>query len=263
MKQYFVVALLLALIASLPTSAQLRTSKQRFNYNTKQNLPDSTLSAFCFGLQGSFQLPLFDLQNRFGYSKSAGILLFYKTNKNFCWGITSEYFFGSKVKEQNLFKNISSTNGAIITEEGDLAEIKLYERGFIIGPKFGYISKLVSTNKNSGISFWLSPVFIQHKISIKGDELLQLQTDYKKGYDRLSAGWGVQPGIFYHHMAKNHLINYKVGFDGLISFTNGKRTINFDTGKSGLEKRLDGLIAFKFSWFIPKFIHTSKQDFTY
>ncbi len=227
--------------------------------------PDSPRNAVCFSLQGSLQMPAGNLYNRFGNSKAVGMAIYYKAKNNFCYGIMGDYFFGNKVKEPNLFKNISTADGYIIMQDGDYAEIKLYERGYYFGPTIGYIDhKLLSSNKNTGLSFWLTSGYMEHKITILGDNVLQLQGDYKKGYDRLSAGFFIQEGVFYNHMSLNRLVNYRIGLEMLEGFTQGLRAVNFDTGESGKQNRFDCLLALKVGWFLPVFIKDNKpRDYTY
>jgi hypothetical protein len=225
--------------------------------------PDSANSALCFSLQAGYQLPTGNLYNRFGNSKLAGVSIFFKSKSNFCFGATGEYIFGRNVKEANLFKNISTADGNIITADGDYAEIRLYERGYFVGPTFGYISKIFSKNKNSGLSFWLSMGFFEHRIKILGDNVMQLTSNYKTGYDRLTNGFALQPGIYYFNMGRTHLINYKIGVEFLAGFTQGQRNINFDTGLSGRDKRFDGMLSLKAAWFIPKYFYGGHREFTY
>ena len=176
----------------------------------------------------------------------------------------ADYFFGSNVKDSNLFKNISTSDGHIITETGDYAELRLYERGYYVGPTFGFISnKLLSSNKNTGLSFWFSCGYTEHKIKILGDNILQLTETYKIGYDRLTAGFFMQEGVFYNHMSLSHLINYRIGLEFMQGFTQGVRSVNFDTGESGKQKRFDGLMAIKIGWFLPVNLHPKKQDYTF
>ena len=231
----------------------------------KRIYPDSAVSAVCFSMQGALQLPAGNLYNRYGFSKTIGLSIYYKSKSNFCIGALGNYFFGNEVKEQNLFANISSTTGGIIMDDGDLAETKLYERGFYFGPTIGYISnKLLSSNKNTGLSFWLTGGYIEHRIVIEGDAVTQLTDAYKVGYDRLSAGFFVQQGIMYNHMSVNHLVNYQIGIEILEAFTHGLRTVNFDTGESGHEKRFDVLMGLKAAWFLPVRLHSKKeQEFTF
>ncbi len=232
--------------------------------NYQRIYPDSARAAVCFSLQGSYQLPYGNLFNRFGNSKAVGMAIYYKSKSNFCIGIMGDYFFGSKVKEPNLFKNISTTDTNIIMETGGYAEIRLYERGYYIGPTFGYISnKLLSSNKNTGLSFWLTCGYMEDKIKILGDNVLQLTDAYKTGYDRLTAGFFIQEGIFYNHMSLSHLVNYRIGVEFLQGFTKGLRTVNFDTGESGKQTRFDGLMAIKVGWFLPVNIHDKKEDYTF
>jgi hypothetical protein len=175
-----------------------------------------------------------------------------------------DYFFGGNVKDTNLFKNISTPDGKIITNDGDFASIRLYERGYYFGPTLGYTTnKLLSHNKNSGLSFWLTSGYMEHKIKILGDLVPQLTDVYKTGYDRLSAGFFIQQGFFYHYMSTNHLINFRVGLEFTEAFTTGLRAINFDTGQSGHDKRFDGLVALKFGWFLPVNMHDKKEDITF
>ncbi|MEY2829565.1 MAG: hypothetical protein RIQ33_1423 [Bacteroidota bacterium] len=270
--QKYLFVLLLLILANLTTKAQFdnqkrSVSKKKEHENAprkyKRIYPDSALKALCVSLDIGAQLPTGNFYNRFGISKSVGITVYYKTKSRFLMGGGFDYYFGNNVKENNLFKNISTPDGNIITDDGGYAEIRLYERAYFVGPTFGYISKIVSSNKNSGLSFWLSAGFFEHRIKILGDNVTQLSSNYKVGYDRLSNGLGLRPSVYYYHMSRNHLVNYKIGIDFMAGFTKGQRNINFDTGLSGRDKRFDGMIGLKASWFIPKFFFGKNNEYTF
>ncbi|MEY4875127.1 MAG: hypothetical protein RL708_276 [Bacteroidota bacterium] len=259
---FFVVSNSLSAQFNQSKKENKKTQKIR-NKNFLKIYPDSASKALCFSLQGGYQIPTGNLANRFANSKSVGVAIYLKSKSNFCYGITGDYYFGKTIKENNLFKNIKTVDGNIINPDGGYSEIKLYERGYFIGPTFGYISKIFSKNKNSGLSFWLSAGFFEHRIKILGDNVYQLSSDYKVGYDRLTNGFAIQPAIFYYNMSRNHLVNYRIGVEFLAGFTQGQRNINFDTGLSGRDKRFDGLLGIKAAWYIPKYLYSGVREITY
>jgi hypothetical protein len=244
-------------------SAGKKKEQESTRRSYKRIYPDSAQKALCIGLDLGTQSPTGNMYNRFGFSKSAGVSIYYKAKNRILIGAGFDYYFGNKVKENDLFKNISTPDGNIIADDGGYAEIKLYERAYFVGPTVGYISKILSTNKNSGLSFWLSAGFFEHRIKILGDNVTQLSSAYKVGYDRLSNGIGIRPSIYYYHMSKNRLVNYKIGIDFMAGFTNGQRNINFDSGLSGRDKRFDGMIGLKASWFLPKFFFGKNNEITF
>ncbi|MEN9522591.1 MAG: hypothetical protein RL065_968 [Bacteroidota bacterium] len=271
MKKILFLTLFVLAFHSLNSFAQFNTSvKSKTKNHDKTSLkkrlklyPDSSNMALCFSIDAGYQIPTGNMYNRFGDSKSIGFTTFYKTKSNFFIGATADYFFGKNVKEKDLFKNISTPDNNIITAEGSYAEIRLYERGYFIGPTFGYKSKLLSKNRNSGLSFWLSTGFFEHKIKILGDNLYQLSPSYKVGYDRLTNGFALKPAIYYFNISRTHLVNYRIGIEFLAGFTQGQRNINFDTGLSGRERRFDGMINLKACWFLPKFLYGGNREITY
>jgi hypothetical protein len=271
MKKIGFLTIIILSILSTQSFAQFNSSRRmRTNNDGKQSTkkrlrqyPDSSNMALCFSVDGGYYIPTGNMYNRFGDSKSIGFTVFYKTKSNILIGATADYFFGKNVKEKDLFKNISTPDNNIITAEGSYAEIRLYERGYFVGPTFGYKSKLLSKNRNSGLSFWLSTGFFEHKIKILGDNLYQLSPSYKVGYDRLTNGFALKPAIYYFHMSRTHLVNYRIGVEFLAGFTQGQRNINFDTGLSGRDKRFDGMINLKACWFLPKFLYGGNREITY
>ena len=251
-KVIFLISLIVILFsiqsyAQYNSSAKVGGAKKGNSYSKKRLklYPDSSNMALCFSVDAGYYIPTGNMYNRFGAAKSIGFTIFYKTKSNILFGATADYFFGKNVKEKDLFKNISTPDNNIITAEGSYAEIRLYERGYFIGPTLGYKSNIFSKNKNSGLSFWLSAGFFEHKIKILGDNLYQLSPSYKIGYDRLTNGFALKPALYYFHISRSHLMNYRIGVEFLAGFTQGQRNINFDTGLSGRDKRFDGMINFK------------------
>ncbi len=238
-------------------------SKRRMRFMTSIP-PDSIVRSVNFDLHFGLHTPVGTLAQRFGGFKSTGFGIFYKTHTNWLIGADGDYYFGKLVKEDSILKHIQTADGNIIASDGQYAEIKLYGRGYFVGAKLGKVYPFTHQNSNTGLAVCLRAGYFQHRIKILGDaDVYQLSKSYKMGYDRLTSGFSISQSIQYFHMSRNSLINYTIGLDLLEGFTQGQRAINFDTGKSGLDKRLDLLIGLKASWMLPVFIRNKNSEYTF
>lgn len=198
-------------------------------------------------------LPMADMAKRFGSSYRIGFGLKRKTASNWIWGIKGEFIIGNKIKEDSLLFNVKTKQGGVISQQGDLLNVGVFERGYMLGLQVGKVFPFLQINKNSGPLMLASVGFIQHKIKLFDKDLSfpQLREDYKKGYDRLTNGLYFQDFIGYQYFAKNKLINFYAGFDFVWGMTNGRRTYQFDIARADTQSRNDLLLGFKFGWVLP------------
>lgn len=214
---------------------------------------DSTYACTFFQIHYGLTWPGGDLSERFGMNSIIGLSLSGKTAKNWIWGGSCDYLFGSNVKEDDILKNISTKDGYVIDADGLYAEIYLYERGYQISGKFGKIIPLDKYHQNNGLMLTGGIGYLMHRIRIEnpGNLAPQVLGDYNKGYDRLSGGLSLNQFIGYVYFGQNKLFNFFAGMEFTEAFTHGLRDYNFDTRAAGLEKRFDFLYGFKLGWIIP------------
>ncbi|HLG02528.1 MAG TPA: hypothetical protein VI731_02965 [Bacteroidia bacterium] len=207
-------------------------------------------------LSGSYgaYFPGGNLADRFGFNSTAGASALVKTSSNYVFGLNWYYLFGGQVKEDGILDSIATRDGFVIDEEGKLADIHLYERGFMLNLSGGKIfPRLAGANKNSGVMLMGSLGFMQHKIKIidGGNRSPQLRDDYIKGYDRLTNGFSVTEFAGYWFMSKNHYVNFYAGFEFTQAFTKSRRSWDYDLMRADTKQRLDLLHGIRFGWMIP------------
>lgn len=217
------------------------------------SVKDSSIFTPLIGLSYSYQIPDGDLAKRFGNSSSIQLNLDFKTKQQWTFGINATYFFGKDIKETGIFDSISTPDGYIISQNGEFADIRLYERGFTFSITAGRLFTLKIPNPNSGIVFNFGLGFMQHKIRIEtiGNNVPQLSTAYKKGYDRLSNGLLLSENLGYLYLSNNRLANFYIGFECMQGFTKSRRSFDFDLMEQDTKKRLDLLYGGKIAWILP------------
>lgn len=215
---------------------------------------------------GSFagQLPAGNLSDRFGANASIGAGYFYKTKSGWLWGADFQYLFGNSVREDSILDNLRASNGEILNEYGEYANVIISESGYYTGIKTGKIFPVSKSYPNSGILFTAGIGFLEHKIRIdnQSNNAPQILGDYKKGYDRLTNGLGSQFFLGYLHIGKNQLANFYGGIEFTQAWTQNRRSINLDTRVQDTTKRIDQLWGIRFGWIIPIYRNVS-SDYYY
>jgi len=251
----FQFSILIALISLFP----FLTAKAQVNPK------DSIIATSLAGLSYTLQIPGGNLKNRFGLNSNAGLDFMYKTKHNLLIGIDGHFIFGGNLKEDSILKPISTADGNIIASDGSYADVRLYERGFSFAAKFGKLFPVFGPNKNCGIIFLAGAGFLQHKIRIEvtGNNVPQLNSDMKKGYDRLTNGFAINEFVGYFYLGNRRLINFFGGFDFMQAWTKNRRAINFDTMMHDGTNRLDVLSGIRFGWVIPFYKKVPNQYYYY
>ncbi len=221
---------------------------------------DSSTNIVSISATYGYFMPGGDLKTRFGNNSTVGAAFLYKTSNNWLYGLDWNFIFGDKVKEDSIFKKISTSQGFIIDGNGYPAIVNLNERGFLTSVKFGKLFPINSFNPNSGIVILGSVGLMQHKIKIENTDgaAHQINGDYKKGYDRLTNGLSVSEYVGYMFYGKKNLLNFYAGFEFTQAWTQNRRSFNFDTQSKDQTKRLDLMYGVKIGWMIP--IYSRKPD---
>ncbi|MHC1705900.1 MAG: hypothetical protein AB9842_00110 [Bacteroidales bacterium] len=235
-----------------------------FHGSLAQNISDSSFSAWILMADYSYDIPGGDLAKRFGANSDLGGGLFFKTQSNWLFGVKGGFLFGEKVKEDNILANISSSENYVIDKGGTFADIFLYERGYYFTGNLGRIIPLGRPNPNSGILINLGGGYLQHKIRIENPDKTapQVEGDYKKGYDRLTAGFMASQFIGYIYFSNKKIYNFYAGLEFKEGWTHSLREYNFDTRIKDTQQRFDLLWGFKIGWCLP-FYKKTIQTFYY
>jgi len=218
------------------------------------SIQDSSIFTTMFYATYSYQFPGGDMIKNFGNNSNIGGGVLFKTRSNWLFGAEGDYLFGSNVKHSNaIFSNISTTSGYLITNGGTPASINVTESGMWTAVKLGKVIPCLGPNPNSGIMIVASGGYLQHKIriDIKDNNVPQLSSSYKKGYDRLSGGMGMSGFLGYLYMGSRKITTFYAGVEYTQAWTQSYRKYNTDEMKPDVAKRIDNLFGIKFGWIIP------------
>jgi len=228
------------------------------------SVKDSAVSCFMLSVNGAFQLPGGNLAKRFGYNAAIGLNAVYKTRRNFFYAAQWSYMFGDQLKEDSILKDISTSDGFVIDQEGTYAQVRLFERGTHISLMAGKLFPVLAPNPNCGLLVMGGIGWLQHRIRIDdvGNRAPQLRDDYKKGYDRLTGGAALTEFVGYWYMGNSRFVNFYAGIECTQAMTRSLRSWDFDRQAADTAWRTDLLYGFRLGWVIP-FYKRAPKDYYY
>jgi len=253
---------LLLLLAVISASAQ---DKDKLFGSGEAPKPKA---GFILAANGDFDIPAGDIAKEFGLSYRVGPGILYKTSSNWLFGAKCDFILGDVVKQDSLMINIrdkySTDNTHVyefINNNGEREGVPVYERGYMIALQAGKIIPLGKKHPDNGLELLTSAGFIQYKIDIYNDnkDIPELQGNYLKGYDRLTNGAFVEEYAGYIYFAKNRLLNFTIGVDLMVGFTQDRRSFLYDVMRTDNAQRTDFLFGIRGGWFIPIFKRKSED----
>jgi len=214
---------------------------------------DSVINTPMINLSYALQFPGGDMAKRYGTNNNMGAHFWHKTKKNILLGVEWNMIFGNKIKESGILDSLRTDNGNILDKNGEYSILRLFERGMQINLRFGKIFSFGWPNRNSGIMINAGLGYLQHKIKIDdiGKRTPNLNPDYKKGYDRLTAGIAISQSIGFLYLSNNRLTNFFLVMDFTQGYTQSMRSFNFDTETKDTQKRWDLLFGPRLGVIIP------------
>jgi len=223
---------------------------------------DSVVRTPMFAFSYTAHNPAGDMAERFGFSSMVGVEFTQKTGNNWLFTFRGGYMFGNDIKEDTIFDDLITSSGNIISSQGTYASIFVYQRGLHISARAGKLFPVIGPNPNSGIRLDLGAGYLMHRLRIEDSDNVtpQLNPDYRKGYDRLTAGMALSQFIGYHHQSNNRRINFYIGFEFVQAFTSNQRGWNFDQRGPDDRSRLDMLYGIKAGFIIPMYPRSSKNS---
>lgn len=238
-----------------------------FSFSNAQNVKDSSLLVPMIKFSYAFQFPGGDLAKRFGYNSNVSLNFSIKTKTNWIFGTSGSFFFGDQIKENGILDSLKTSTpdgahtGFIIDQNGHPATVRLFERGMIVSLFAGKLFPVLSHNNNSGIVVYGGPTYIRHKIKMDdiGRQAPQLVNPYPKGYDRLTAGFGVHEFIGYQYLSNKRLMNFFAGFEFTQTFTKSQRSFDYDLMRADTQQRTDLLYGIRIGWILPLYSKPSKE----
>ena len=121
----------------------------------ESQIPINTQTIF-FSINHSYQIPAGNLANRFGHNSDISFTLAYLAKNNILVNLEAGFLFGPTVKEPTLFQLIDGDNGNLISQNGEIPTIRLFERGGHIdlnGGKFSTVEAFKEEKINEAFYF--------------------------------------------------------------------------------------------------------------
>ncbi|MFN3874343.1 MAG: hypothetical protein ACK4L7_00325 [Flavobacteriales bacterium] len=191
------------------------------------------------------QWPGGDLAQRFGHNSNLGIGAWRKGASQWILGAEGGFVFGNRVREPGILRNVINSAGQIVDQDGVMADVFLYERGWMAFAVAGRLLPAAGPNPNSGLVVKAGAGYMRHKIRVQSQKNVvpQIEGDYLRGYDRLTAGPAALAYLGYQHFGNRRLINFHIGAELAVGFTEPLRAFNFDTERYNAGGRLDLLFG--------------------
>lgn len=233
-----------------------------------QNVKDSSLHIPMLKFSYAVHVPSGDIADRFGLNSAIAVNFSIKNKKRLFFGVDGSFVFGNQIRTdgKGILDSLKTSSGFIIDQNGNPATVRLFERGYTFSLHIGKLFNVWARNKNSGLLVYGGPTYFQHKIKIDdiGRQSPQLVKEYIRGYDRLTAGFGLHEFIGYVYLGNNRILNFFGGFDLVQAVTKSQRSYDYDTMKSDTKTRFDMLTGIRFGWILPLYSsNSSSQQFYY
>lgn len=230
-----------------------------------QEVDFSEVSGLFVQLEYGAYLPGADLAERFGYNFIAGVNTSYMTRKShWLFGLQGGFVFGQDVKE-NVLSSLTSSQNELVGNNNSLALVLLRQRGLNLHFNFGKLLTLSNEDHLKGIRLEAGLGYLYHKIRLQDEtsNFQQINDDYAKGYDRLSAGISTRQFVGYQYLSSKRTINFLIGLEFIQGFTQNQRSYNFDTKMADDAKRTDLYYGLKVAWILPFYFGENLSEIYY
>lgn len=232
----------------------------------QKSISDSVIFTNLIYANYAMQFPGGDMADRFGMNSQVGPGFLIKTNSNWLFGIEGNFLFGNQVnQEENILKNIETSDGNLIDMQGIYADYRFNERGFSGIVKFGKLIPVFGPNRNSGIMVTLGGGYLQHNIYIehKDKSAPQITGDYLKGYDELKRGFASNLFLGYLYLGNSQKVNFFAGIDFTWAVTSHVRPYSFAEMKYNTGTFTDTFTGIKVGWILPVYKRAPKEFYYY
>ena len=226
---------------------------------------DQAMGIPMFWTNAGGSLPGGDLADQFGANALVGGSFMQKFTNGWMLGFESSAIFGNQIKnEKDFFLPIANQKEDFLTNDGTIADIRLFQRGLKLGIHGGKLLPIIGPNPNSGLLLLGGLGFMQHKVRIEviNNNVPVLDREGKKSFDRYTDGLSLSQFIGYFHLSNNRRINYYFGFEVSEGFTRNRRSFNMYSQGPDNRSRLDMMYSLKVGWILPLYKKTS-QTFYY
>lgn len=233
--------------------------------HAQRNLADSSIATPIVGIQYGATWTGGDLADRYGFFNQIGFAAGYKIRSNWYFGLEGDFMFGKDIRISNydLLGHLADSKGNITDQNGDIATVLLFSRGFHANIEVGRVFSALGHNANSGLFVKVGGGYLNHRIRIETNDQVvpQLEKDYKRGYDRLTTGFNASQFVGYLFMSDNNFVNFYAGFFIQEGFTHNRRTVFYDQPDTPVptNTRLDILYGLKAGWLVPVYKRKPKD----
>lgn len=198
---------------------------------------------FSYGID----IPLGDLQDRYGLDYNPALDIVYTVNQKTFFGVHGHYILGNRVKEDVIAPLRHEETGGLIDQTRDISFITLKQRAYLFGIHGGRFFNISKTDLKHGPRLRFGISMLTHYIIFNDERAstFQLRGIYSSGYDRLTRGFSLEQFIGYQVIMKNTNTVLFGGVNVVESRGKSLRPIDFDTGVYGGDQRNDILFGFR------------------
>lgn len=229
------------------------------------SLMDSTIGMTTLDIRYRGALPRGPMAERWGYLSTIGMEVGYKWKSNVFLTTGGSFVFSDAVNIEGILDPIL-TDGFLITDDGQLTDVRVLGEGLLIPLTAGYILPFgPKPNPNSGFFVSVGAQYFRYRFNIRPifDEVAGLDGDYAKGYDNLIAGVGVNESIGYRYFGNRNGVNFTFGIEASQNVTRHRRSVLFAIGTPPEDLRTDLLFGFFAAWTFPLFQRAPNRVYYY
>ncbi len=233
--------------------------------NLFAQIPKKSFSQM-FQVQYGANIPAGDLAKRYGFLNHIGGGMLIRTPKNLTFSVESSLIFGNQFKSEfdSVFSHLTDAQGNITDINGDIAVVMTYARGFYANACLGKYIPLSTKKKASHLHLQFGAGYLQHRFRIETSRQVvpQIETNYRKGYDRYTTGINTSQFVGYAFLPEEGFYQFFAGIYAQQGYTYNRRTINFDQPDIPVSKdlRLDLQFGIRLGWYIP-FYKAEPRDY--
>lgn len=205
------------------------------------------VNTLSFSASFAYAFPVDRLSDRFGSGyQVAGMVEWMNWPGNWIMGLEGRYGYGADVRE-NVLAFLQDRDGEIVGRDLSLSNVFLSARLMTIGLYSGKLHSLSKENARSGIRWTIGLAHLRHWIKVNDEmrSLPQIEGDYGKGYDRLTAGYALTQFLGFQHVSLDRRLNIIVGFDLMEGFTRSQRDYDYQLQMGDKSTRMDMTIGFR------------------
>lgn len=229
------------------------------------SIADSAISLVALDVSYRGGIPTGGWQPAWGYTSWLGLDVSFKSKSHWYLSFGAHFLFADNVQIDSALKAITTPEGLLITDDGQLSGFELLGTGMVVPVSVGKLFPIQPERPNSGIYVEVGSQYLQHKIRVRAldGRVASLRGAYAKGYDRLRGAIGFQQGIGYRFFANNGNLNFAVGLAASQVRTVSLRTIYFPTGDQELNPRWDLWWGLRVSWTYPLYNRAPNKRYFY